>query len=145
MIIRSFWKGCNTELAHLLSEKIKSFNDRIRDGFLFPYYHQLKLAEYRYVSWGDIVFDCRKYTGVKKKLNLSKDIEPINKIFEPIVKEALEIRALWVRLSQAYAWVKLNDHDPNKYFLGECQDDLPQEIRDIFNEYYRFKAFEVLQ
>lgn len=145
MIIRSYWKGCNVELVSLFSKRLKSINIQFHNNFLIPYYQHLNLSNYGYVSWGDVVFDFKEYTRAKKKLNLSKEIEPINKIFEPIVKEAQEIRALWIRLSQAYAWVKLNDHDPNKYFLGECQDDLPQEIRDIFNEYYRFKAFEVLQ
>lgn len=145
MIIRSFWKGCNTELASLFSKRLEAIDNQVNDKFLFPYYYQLRLENYRYVSWGDVVFEIRKYSLSKKKFNLSKDIDPINKIFEPLVREAEEIRALWIRLSQAYAWVKLNDHDPKKYFLGECQDNLPQEIRDIFDEYYRFKAFEVLK
>lgn len=145
MIIRSYWKGCNVELASLFSKRLKSFSIHFDNNFLIPYYQHLNLSNYGYVSWGDVVFEIKKYTYAKKKLHLSRDSEILCSIFEPLVREVEEMKALWIRLSQAYAWVKLNDHDPDKYFLGECQDDLPQEIRDIFNEYYRFKAFEVLQ
>lgn len=145
MIIRSYWKGCNVELASLFSKRLKSFSIQFHNNFLIPYYQHLNLSNYGYVSWGDVVFEIKKYTYAKKKLHLSHDSEILCSIFEPLVREVEEMKALWIRLSQAYAWVKLNDHDPNKYFLGECQDNLPQEIKDIFNEYYRFKAFEVLQ